>query len=72
MSEVTTKTQRVGDIFRAKNNTKYEVPVYQRGYSWEDKQIEDFCDDLWELDDEPGSKQPFGTMFVQKLNVSNN
>ena len=67
MSEITTKTQRVGDIFRVKNDTRHEVPVYQRGYSWENKQIEDFCDDLWELDVQPGSKQPFGIMFIQKI-----
>ena len=34
------------------NNKFFRIPDYQRGYAWEDKQLNDFWSDLNNLDDE--------------------
>lgn len=56
---------RIDHIFRPKNDKKYEVPLYQRGYSWETEHVEYFCSDLWETDKVPGKKHPFGTIYTE-------
>lgn len=44
----------------------FEVPVYQRNYSWEQKQCEDLWNDLFYL--KPGKKHYFGTILIKKAN----
>lgn len=43
------KLKSLNDIF---NDTLFRIPDFQRGYSWEDKQLEDFWDDLIQLKSE--------------------
>lgn len=46
----------------------FEVPVYQRNYSWEEKQCEDLWNDLLYLKN--GKKHYFGTILIKKSNKS--
>lgn len=41
----------------------FEVPVYQRNYSWEKKQCEDLWNDIYYL--KPGKKHYFGTILLK-------
>jgi uncharacterized protein with ParB-like and HNH nuclease domain len=42
----------------------FQVPIYQRNYSWEERQLEDLWDDLIYLD--IGKKHYFGTILLKK------
>ena len=42
----------------------YIIPDYQRGYSWQDKQIEDFWEDITSAS-EKGIKHYFGTVYLK-------
>jgi uncharacterized protein with ParB-like and HNH nuclease domain len=42
----------------------FRIPLYQRNYSWEERQLEDLWDDLTYLD--PGKKHYFGTILMKK------
>ena len=41
----------------------FDIPVYQRGYSWERKNLEDLWEDLYYLD--PAKKHYFGTVLLK-------
>lgn len=58
---------RIGDIFRLRNDRKFLVPFYQRGYAWEESHILDFCEDLLKIDSKPGKKHPFGTIYTETV-----
>ena len=44
----------------------FEIPVYQRNYSWEEKQCDDLWNDLFYL--KPGKKHYFGTILIKRAN----
>lgn len=43
----------------------YKIPDYQRGYSWQDKQIEDFWEDITSACEKEGVKHYFGTVYLK-------
>ena len=44
-------------------NHIYDIPVYQRSYAWEKKNLEDLWEDLYYLD--PAKKHYFGTVLLK-------
>ena len=36
-------------LFREPQGSVYKIPKYQRAYSWTSEEVEEFCDDLNEL-----------------------
>ena len=44
-------------------NQVFDIPVYQRGYAWERKNLEDLWEDLYYLD--PAKKHYFGTVLLK-------
>ena len=44
-------------------NQVFDIPVYQRGYAWERKNLEDLWEDLYYL--EPSKKHYFGTVLLK-------
>ena len=44
-------------------NQIFDIPVYQRGYAWERKNLEDLWEDLYYLD--PSKKHYFGTVLLK-------
>ena len=44
-------------------NQVFDIPVYQRGYAWEKKNLEDLWEDLYYLD--PSKKHYFGTVLLK-------
>ena len=44
-------------------NQVFDIPVYQRGYAWERKNLEDLWEDLYFLD--PSKKHYFGTVLLK-------
>ena len=44
-------------------NRVFDIPVYQRGYAWERKNLEDLWEDLYYLD--PSKKHYFGTVLLK-------
>ncbi len=44
-------------------NQVFDIPVYQRGYAWERKNLEDLREDLYYLD--PSKKHYFGTVLLK-------
>lgn len=52
------KVLQVSEIF---NDAKYKIPIYQRNYAWEEKQIEQLIDDIYGSD---------GTYFLGNLIVN--
>lgn len=46
----------------------FEIPVYQRNYSWDEKQCDDLWNDLFYL--KSGKKHYFGTILIKKANKS--
>ena len=45
------------------DNQIYDIPVYQRGYAWEEKNLEDLWEDIYYL--EPSKKHYFGTVLLK-------
>ena len=41
----------------------FDIPVYQRSYAWERKNLEDLWEDLYYMD--PSKKHYFGTMLLK-------
>ena len=58
---------RICDVFKHRNDRKFLVPLYQRGYSWEENHVLDFCEDLVKVDSEPGKKHSFGTIYTETI-----
>lgn len=56
----TSKTMTLSKFFQ----DYYIIPDYQRGYSWQDKQIEDFWEDITSAS-EKGVKHYFGTVYLK-------
>lgn len=44
-------------------NRMFDIPIYQRGYAWERKNLEDLWEDLYYLD--PSKKHYFGTVLLK-------
>ena len=44
-------------------NQVFDIPVYQRGYAWERKNLEDLWEDLYYLD--PSKRHYFGTVLLK-------
>lgn len=47
MEIVTTQVQNSIDIFNDEKLTVYNIPNYQRPYSWEESNINDFLNDIY-------------------------
>lgn len=50
-----------GELF--KNNNVFYTPKYQRDYSWEDEQIEQFCNDIKDALDKKNSRKKLRAFF---------
>lgn len=57
----------LNEIFK---NSIFRIPDYQRGYSWEEPQLEDFWDDLINLPE--NSEHYTGMLCLKELTVSEN
>lgn len=54
----------VNDLF-AESATSYEIPIYQRNYSWRNEQIEQLIDDVWTAAQDDTVKEYFlGNLVV--------
>ena len=54
----------VGELF-AEAGIKYEIPIYQRNYSWRNLQIEQLIDDVWTaVQDDPEGEYFLGNLIV--------
>ncbi len=53
------------------SNTKYIIPIYQRPYSWTEKELEPFINDIfngyWGIEKDTGSQEP---MFIGTMQLS--
>ena len=45
----------------------FNIPQYQRAYAWEEKQLDDFVDDI--ENQQPGKNYFFGTILFQEKEV---
>ena len=52
---------KILQVSRLFKNVKYEIPIYQRNYAWEDKQIQQLIDDIYSSN---------GTYFLGNLIVN--
>ena len=57
----------LNDIFK---NSIFRIPNYQRGYSWEFEQLEEFWDDVFNLPD--NNEHYTGMLSLKELTLSNN
>jgi uncharacterized protein with ParB-like and HNH nuclease domain len=44
--QISPETKKISEIFPIEGNLNYKIPIYQRSYSWQDKQIEMFIEDI--------------------------
>lgn len=54
------------EIFKKENS--FEIPEYQRPFSWEEKQLNDLLDDLSTASKRGYSEYLLGTVYLQKVN----
>lgn len=59
------KLQSLSEIF---NNRIFRIPDFQRGYSWEERQLDDFWEDLQNL--HPNKIHYIGLLTVEPINNS--
>ena len=52
----------IQDLFNQEGNTKYEIPIYQRNYAWENEEIIALVNDVWDA-----YCQSKGTYFIGTL-----
>ena len=52
----------IQDLFNQEGNTKYEIPIYQRNYAWENEEITALVNDVWDA-----YCQSKGTYFIGTL-----
>ena len=62
---------KLSNILTPSITEKFEIPRYQRGYAWETKQVEDFCEDLWETNQDTTKVHPFGTIYCEEDRENN-
>ena len=55
-------------IFKRDKTHSYEIPKYQRGYAWDNERIEEFWEDLVEVDRQEDVEHFFGTIYTRKEN----
>ena len=53
---------RINNLFK---DVEYIIPIYQRNYSWQEKQIRELIEDIQDID-ENGSSYYLGTLIVDK------
>lgn len=64
--------KRLESFFTCKSMRAYDIPKYQRGYSWGKDQVIEFWTDLTDHDEADGSTHFFGTVYVSKIPNSKN
>ena len=62
---------KLSNILTPSITEKFEIPRYQRGYAWESKQVEEFCEDLWETNEDTKKIHPFGTIYCEEDRENN-
>ncbi len=58
------ETYRMDSIFQINNHNLFEIPVYQRGYSWSTDAVGQFLDDLKDSNERKGYTHFFGTIYT--------
>lgn len=61
----------VGDLFAA-TDTHYEIPIYQRNYSWGAEQIEQLIDDIWTTAQSEDQSYFLGNLIVAQRKSDQN
>lgn len=61
-----TNTVALNDIFT--NGRRYQVPLYQRDYSWKDEQWDDLWDDILAVRNQENRVHYMGAIVLQNLN----
>ena len=62
---------KLSNILTPSITEKFEIPRYQRGYAWESKQVEEFCEDLWETNEDTKKVHHFGTIYCEEDRENN-
>lgn len=60
-NEITLQT-----FFQSNNKHSFEIPKYQRGYSWNNENIKDFWDDLQYTNNDYSYRHFFGTIYISQ------
>lgn len=60
-----TKLLSLSEIF---NNKIFRIPDFQRGYSWEERQLDDFWEDIQNLS--PNKIHYIGLLTVEPINAN--
>ena len=59
------RDKSIGDyVFKNAGRHQYEVPTYQRGYEWENDNVEEFWSDLLSINKKNSGDHFFGNLFV--------
>jgi uncharacterized protein with ParB-like and HNH nuclease domain len=51
------------------SNTKYFVPAYQRGYRWDEQQVKDLLNDIWEWGEGDKNKYCLQPIVIKSIEV---
>ena len=54
---------RINNLFK---DVEYIIPIYQRNYSWQEKQIRELIDDILDIDENDSSLYYLGTLIVDR------
>jgi uncharacterized protein with ParB-like and HNH nuclease domain len=62
------------NLFELFNGKIFRIPDFQRGYAWEEKQLQELWDDIEEISDENGEfkKHYTGTIYLEEITAPEN
>ncbi len=62
------------NLFELFNGKNFRIPDYQRGYAWEEKQLQELWDDIEEIPEENGElkKHYTGTIYLEEIAANEN
>ena len=56
----------INELLNGKDDAKYLIPLYQRNYAWEEKEIEQLLQDIIDKSSDIDSKYYLGTLIVDE------